>query len=91
MIDWLVASCLSAGVADARSLDDYYKQRVSLYKHHNGGEGRRDWRAELVAELEKWIRSFPAAARRANSSLAEASPGDLIDEVAQVALPACML
>ncbi len=87
MMDWLVASCLSAEVAEARGLNNFYKERVNLYKHLNGSEGRRDWRKELVAVLESWLERFPAVLRRANSSLCEVSPGDLYAEVEQVAVP----
>ena len=93
MIDWFVASYLWASVTDARGLHEYYMQRVALYKHFNGADGRRNWREELVAVLESWMERFPATTRSVNSSFADMSPGDIITEVEQVsaALPACML
>ena len=56
MFDWLVASCLSAGIADSRNLDEYYRRQVQVYKHFNCNEGRRNWRDDLRAELERWLR-----------------------------------
>ena len=91
MFDWLVASCLSAGIADSRNLDEYYRRQVQIYKHFNGNEGMRNWRDDLCAELERWLERFPAAARRANSSLCDVTPGDVLTEVEQVAPPSCML
>ena len=91
MMDWLVATCLSAGVADARNLDEYYRRQVKLYKHFNGNEGKRNWRDDLCAELERWLERFPAAAKRSRTSLPDATAGDPSTEVDQVALPSCLL
>ena len=94
MLDLLVYTCIYAKVEDLRAHHEWYVARIALYKHFDGKDGRRSWRAELGGCLSDWLRRFPNSVKgsqgRANGVTTTPS---LADEVAQVArsLPASML
>jgi hypothetical protein len=58
-LDYLVACYPRAGIPDCREQAIYFKQRVTYYKHFDGRDGKKNWRAELIECLEAWQRRFP--------------------------------
>ena len=68
-LDYLVATCLWPSIVDARSQAQYYRQRVSFYKHYDGREGRCNWRNDLGECLSQWLVQFPEVVRKRRSIL----------------------
>jgi hypothetical protein len=94
VLDLLVYSSSSAHIDHLRAQHDWYVQRVAVYRHFNGQDGRRSWRAELLTCLNNWMRRFPdcvKSGRETRNRLAAApSAADEVDQVART-LPAGML
>ena len=68
-LDYLVATCLWPSIVDARSQAQYYRQRVSFYRHYDGREGRRNWRNDLGECLSQWLVQFPEVVLKRKSIL----------------------
>lgn len=94
MLDLLVYSSLSVTIDYMRAQHEWYVQRVAVYRHFNGQDGRRSWRTELQTCLCDWIRRFPncvKSGRDTRNSLSFTTSGaDEVDQVAR-SLPAGML
>ena len=73
-VDFLIAGCLWAGIADARKQTQYFHQRVAFYKYHDGKEGRRNWRTELFSCLFAWQAKFPEVVPKRKSMLEPPAP-----------------
>ena len=58
-LDYLVACSPWAGIQDCREQANYFRQRVAFYKHFDGRNGKRDWRADLLEVLHAWQMRFP--------------------------------
>ena len=83
MLDYYVATSLSAKGPDAERFRPYYRKQVGIYKSFDGKtEGRGDWRPQLLAILKGWQTLFPAVVRKKKSRLsggtvAAVEPSDL--------------
>ena len=73
-LDYLIACCLWAGIADARKQTKYFHQSVAFYKYHDGKDGRRNWSTELFACLHAWQKKFPQVVRKRKSMLDPPAP-----------------
>ena len=72
-LDYLVATCLWPSIVDARSQGQYYRQRVSFYKHFDGRDGKPNWRTDLYNCLSEWQARFPQVVRKRRSTLEDFS------------------
>ena len=68
-LDYLVACCPWAGIADCREQAQYFKQRVAYYKHFDGRDGKRNWRADLFECLQAWKLRFPSVVQKRRTTL----------------------
>ena len=69
MLDYHVAACLSAKMADADALVPFYFERVAV-----GKGSKRDWRPLLLEQLTSWLSLlFPVCASRKRSRLSSGS------------------
>ena len=68
-LDNLVATCLWPSIVDERSQGQYYRQRVSFYKHFDGRDGKPNWRTDLYNCLTEWQARFPQVVRNRKSML----------------------
>ncbi len=69
MLDYYVATSLSAKASDAEELLPFYTERVAIYKALDGQNVRRDWRPVLAAVLKQWLTQFPESASRRRGRL----------------------
>ena len=68
-LDYLVACSPWAGIQDCREQANYFRQRVAFYKHFDGRNGKRDWRADLLEVLHAWQMRFPDVVQKRSISI----------------------
>jgi len=70
MLDYYIATSLSAKTSDAERFRPYYRQHVAIYKAFDGKTaGRADWRPQLLAVLKDWQEMFSGVARKKKNRL----------------------
>ena len=55
MLNYYIATTVSAKSTDAEAQRPYYLERIALYKALDGQDGRRDWRSPLLDLLQKLL------------------------------------
>ena len=68
-LDYLVACSPWAGIQECREQANYFRQRVAFYKHFDGRDGKRDWRADLLDCLHAWRMRFPDVVQKRSISI----------------------
>ena len=88
-LDYLVACSPWAGIQDCREQANYFRQRVAFYKHFDGRNGKRDWRADLLEVLHAWQMRFQDVVQKRSISIegpvqkapADAAGGATVDPI----------
>ena len=70
MLDYHVATSLSAKTSGAERFRPYYRQHVGIYKAFDGKTAcRAVWRPQLLAVLKDWQARFSGVARKKKNRL----------------------
>jgi len=78
-LDYLVACSPWAGIQDCREQANYFQHRAGFYKHFDGRDGKRDWRADLLECLHAWQMRFPDVVQKRSISMEGPVQKDLAD------------
>ncbi len=86
MLDYYVATSLSAKASDAEDLLPFYTERVAIYKALDRQDGRRDWRPVLADVLKQWLTQFPESASKRSGTLSCETTNDRACSAVVIAL-----
>jgi hypothetical protein len=78
-LDYIVACSQWAGIQDCREQANYFRHRAGFYKHYDGRDGKRDWRADLLECLHAWQMRFPDVVQKRSISMEGPVQKDLAD------------